>query len=100
MPLRKLSRYIDDPVYFLLWPLPEAIPILSGIALGSYFGSLWFWAGLGFFLSYCIRKYNAHLKANYLGHFLYSYGLIPLRCYSFPNPFVDTFVYGASDYEV
>ncbi|RIY33826.1 hypothetical protein CJP74_00890 [Psittacicella melopsittaci] len=100
MPLRQLSRYIDDPVYFLLWPLPEAIPILTGIAMGAYFGNLFLWAGVGFALSYCIRKYNTHLKANYLGHFLYFYGLILVRAYSVPNPFSQIFAHGVSEDEV
>ncbi|WP_222985540.1 type IV conjugative transfer system protein TraL [Psittacicella gerlachiana] len=100
MPLRKLSRYIDEPVYFLLWPLPEAIPILSGISLGAYFGYLWFWAGLGFLLSYLLRKYNRRLKANYLGHFFYYYGLLPLKAFSVPNPFVLRFTYGGREDEI
>ncbi|MFC6276958.1 type IV conjugative transfer system protein TraL [Psittacicella hinzii] len=96
MPLRKLSRYVDDPVYFLLWPLPEAIPIISGIALGAYFGNFFLWAIAGFVISYLLRKYNAHLKANYLGHFLYFYGFIPVRAPSVPNPFITTYYLGDS----
>lgn len=93
MPLRQLSRHIDDPVYFLLWPLPEAIPIIAGIALGSFFGKLWLFAGVGFMISYLLRKYNNQLKANYLGHFLYFYGLLPINCPTVPNPFIKLFQY-------
>lgn len=83
-----LSRYIDDPVYFLFWPLPEAIPLITMLMLGMYISHFWMCTAIGFFITYLLRKYNSQQKPGYLLHFFYRIGLLLTTAKTLPNPYI------------
>lgn len=91
MKKHKLSIYIDDPPYFLFWPLPDAIPLLFSICIGIYLDAFVYSVVLGIFITWVLRKFNQKQKPGYLLHIIYSMGWLFTKSKTLPNPFINKF---------
>ena len=86
----EIPKYIDDPPLILLWRVDDLVPIVLCLVIGIFTGSpgtMFKLIVLGVLLVRLYSKYRERRPDGHALHFLYWYGLLPLRGRITPNPF-------------
>lgn len=80
-------RTIDEPPYFMLWRIDDAMVPVFGLLLGFIVGQVAVLASLGLLFSFVYRKFREGRPEKWVVHAAYWSGLLPLGGHSFINPF-------------
>jgi len=82
-----LPRGIDDPPQVLLWSIDELLPFMAMLLLGALTRQLAGCALASLVVIKLFRRFRDSRPDGYLYHGLYWLGLIPLKGYSWINPY-------------
>ena len=84
-------KYVDDPPTLLLWRLDDLTPVLIGLIVGILSGQLLLCLLTGAAMVHGYRKYRDRMPDGYAIHLLWSWGLLPFKGRTLPNPFAREF---------
>lgn len=85
----RIPRRIDEPPYLLMWPIDEILPILMGLAVGIFIGSVFWTLLLGWLISKAYKKKKESNPDGFFFHIFYWYtGLSFNKLRTMINPFI------------
>ena len=82
-----LPRTIDEPPYFMIWRVDDAMVPFFGLTIGFLVGEVAVLFGLGVLFSFAYRKFREGRPEMWVVHAVYWQGLYPDRGHTLFNPF-------------
>ena len=87
MSQQKIPNHVDDPQQFLMWSIDEVLPLMIAFVVGFMLEQVIIFTFLGLMLTKFYRRYRDSKPDGYLRHWLYWYGIGPVKGKTIKNPF-------------
>lgn len=87
-----IPKYIDDPIYLILWPADEMATFVICLVGGIMIGQLIISVAIGLMAVKAYRRFRDNWPDGYVLHAAYWVGLRPSQAITVPNPFIRRFL--------
>jgi conjugal transfer pilus assembly protein TraL len=81
-------RDVDSPSRILFWTVDQIVPFSAMAVIGMLVGSLFTFSVLGIALAWGMSKFRDSKPDGYLQHWVYWYGVLPIKGRTAINPFL------------